>query len=208
MGEYKLTYFPFPGRAELARLLFHIGGISFEDERIPFEEFGRRKAAGEVRFNALPELHVNGVKYTQSIPIARYVVKQVGLYPSDDLAQLRVDELLDAFHDLVYRMGPSFKEQDPEKKKAMREELAAKDIPTLLRGLEEILALNTTGSCYAVGENITVADLYIMQSIDAIKSGNLDHIPTTIAGSYSHLMTVHEKAHAHPKVREYYAARS
>ena len=34
MPKYVLTYFNFRARAELARLLFAVGGVEFEDERV------------------------------------------------------------------------------------------------------------------------------------------------------------------------------
>ena len=41
MPRLKLTYFDFAGgRAEPARLAFHIGGIAFEDYRFPGTQFG------------------------------------------------------------------------------------------------------------------------------------------------------------------------
>ena len=39
----KLTYFPAPGRAFVARTCFGIGGIEYENETIPFEQFSKMK---------------------------------------------------------------------------------------------------------------------------------------------------------------------
>lgn len=39
MPSYKLSYFGIPGRGEIARFLFHYGGIKFEDHRFGFEEW-------------------------------------------------------------------------------------------------------------------------------------------------------------------------
>ena len=43
MPEYKLIYFNVPGRAELARLLFHYGGQEFEDCRFERSEWPQVK---------------------------------------------------------------------------------------------------------------------------------------------------------------------
>lgn len=39
MPSYKLIYFGIPGRAEIARFLFHYGGIKFEDFRFGFDQW-------------------------------------------------------------------------------------------------------------------------------------------------------------------------
>jgi hypothetical protein len=44
MSEFKLSYFDFRGRGEIARFLFVYGGIPFQDHRIKFEEWPPLKA--------------------------------------------------------------------------------------------------------------------------------------------------------------------
>ena len=53
MAAFKLTYFPFYGRAEAIRMLFVHAKADWIDEIIPVPEFAARKAAGDspmVRF--------------------------------------------------------------------------------------------------------------------------------------------------------------
>jgi glutathione S-transferase len=55
----KLTYFDFHGgRGEPARLALSIGGITFEDDRVPFSDWERRKP--DTPFGALPLLERDG----------------------------------------------------------------------------------------------------------------------------------------------------
>jgi len=45
MAKLKLTYFDFHGgRGEPARIALSIGGIEFEDDRVPLSDWQRRKA--------------------------------------------------------------------------------------------------------------------------------------------------------------------
>ena len=44
MPSYKLTYFNARARAELARIIFTVAGVEFEDERIEMEDWPARKA--------------------------------------------------------------------------------------------------------------------------------------------------------------------
>jgi hypothetical protein len=57
MADLKLTYFDFHGgRGEPARLALSIGGLPFEDDRVAFADWERRKEA--TPFGALPVLAV------------------------------------------------------------------------------------------------------------------------------------------------------
>ena len=43
MPTYKLTYFDFRARGELCRLIFHVAGVEYEDERIIRAEWSKWK---------------------------------------------------------------------------------------------------------------------------------------------------------------------
>ena len=65
MKKFKLTYFDFDGgRGEPARLALRIGGIEFEDCRIPVAEWPEVK--DNYRYHQLPELEVDGAVLNQS----------------------------------------------------------------------------------------------------------------------------------------------
>ena len=74
----KLTYFDFHGgRGEPARLALSIGGIAFEDDRVPFSDWERRKP--DTPFGTLPTLERDGQTVAQSNAINRYVGKLTDL---------------------------------------------------------------------------------------------------------------------------------
>ncbi|KAE9194025.1 hypothetical protein PF005_g17850 [Phytophthora fragariae] len=67
---------------------------------------------------------------TQTYAILRYAGRLGGLYPvSSPFAALKVDEVLHALCEMGEQMIPSFQEQDADKKKAMRVELATVILP-------------------------------------------------------------------------------
>ena len=71
MPKLKLTYFDFHGgRGEPARLALSMGGIPFEDDRVPPSDWQRRKP--DTPFGALPVLEVDGQTLAQSNAINRY----------------------------------------------------------------------------------------------------------------------------------------
>ena len=80
MLELKLRYFDFNGgRGEVARLAMAIGGVPFEDDRIPLATWPSVRE--QTPFHAVPVLEVDGEVITQSNVINRYVGRLANLYP-------------------------------------------------------------------------------------------------------------------------------
>lgn len=92
--------------------------MPYEDNRIKFPEWAEMKAS--TPYGSLPLLEVNGKVYAQSEAILRFVGKKAGLYPSDNLAALKVDEIMAATHDAITAVSASVREKDEKKKAAMR----------------------------------------------------------------------------------------
>jgi len=204
MSKPKLTYFPFGGRAETIRLALFIGGIDFEDERIPPPEFGARKAAGAFPLGAIPVLEVNGTVYCQSMAILRYAGKLTGLYPTDPLEALAVDQILDTTAEIGALISPSIREQDADKKLALRKELVenADKLPKFLAGLNK---LTGTGN-YVAGDKLTIADLALVSSWNFLASGRLDGVdPAWVAAAAPNVAKLATAAKALPKIAEFFA---
>jgi len=104
MVNYKITYFNLRGRAELARLVLHQAGVSFEDYRFGPGEWPTAKPSKfiilfnfihffkkfylliqmficiiDMPFGQVPVLEEDGKMLAQSITIARYLARQHGL---------------------------------------------------------------------------------------------------------------------------------
>ncbi|KAG9399183.1 hypothetical protein AC1031_012144 [Aphanomyces cochlioides] len=198
----KLTYFDMAGRAETARLALTIGGIPFQDDRIVREHWPALKQT--LPYKQVPVLTVNGQVFAQSHAINRYVGILAGLYPTNNpLDGLRVDEICDFSEDMLLAFVPSFVEQDPDKRRVMREELAANKMPDMLSCLEARLA-SSKGSW--VLDSISLADLSIYGTVSMLKSGHLDHIPTDLCDKYTKVTEIYEAVAKHPKVAAWNAA--
>ncbi|KAG7401930.1 hypothetical protein PHYBOEH_009510 [Phytophthora boehmeriae] len=199
----KLTYFPLGGRAEHARLAFYIGGVPFEDRRVSYETFGVMKDS--LPLGQLPVLEVDGQVLTQSNAILRYAGRLGGLYPSSaPLAALRVDEVLHALNELEEQMGPSLREKDADKKKAMREELAATTLPRYAKLIEARLAKLKELPIFQTGD-VYVHEVAVYTTVKSLRAGYIDHIPTTVLDGYKLLNETFEKIAEHPKVKEWYS---
>jgi glutathione S-transferase len=166
--------------------------VAFEDAHVPPEQFRQRRAAGEFPFGGLPVLDIETasgkVCSAQSNAILRFAGRLAGLYPVDDPIQaLKVDEALDMGEDINQSIGPSLHEPDPDKKMAMRKQLAEETLPEWAAYFERLLVTNgNTG--FIVGNSLTVADLKLYWIVDWLTSGILDGIPTSLFDNYAAVM--------------------
>ena len=200
----KLTYFDIDGaRGEAARIALSIGGIPFEDDRVTFQDWPRRKP--ETPFGALPVLDADGKILAQSNTINRYVGKLADLYPSDPWQAALCDEAMDAVEDIGTQIERTFDMPDDEKKRR-REALVSGPIALFLSRLAQRLAAN--GGRYFADNRLTVADLKVFLWVRHLRSGNLDHVPTDLIDRVAPELVAHfSRINEDPGVKAYYARR-
>jgi glutathione S-transferase len=204
MNSLKLVYFDIDGaRGEAARLAMVIGGVPFEDDRVKFADWERRKA--DTPFGALPVLERDGQSVAQSNGINRYVGKLAGLYPSDAWQAALCDEAMDAVEEIATRVWSTMFVPAAEKK-PQREGLVAGPLSDSLDRLQRRLVAQ--GGQYFADRRLTVADLKIFVWIRHLRSGQLDHIPVDLADRVAPLLVEHhDRVKAHPAVKAYYTER-
>ena len=205
MAKYKLTYFDFDGgRGEPIRIALHAAGIDFEDNRLSFPDFMEQREG--LRFNALPELEIDGEIITESNAIGRYVGKLAGLYPEDAMQALYCDEVVGVLEDMLHRVGPTFGLEGDELK-AAREKLVDGWLTVYVSGLGDLLARG--GGEYFADNRLTIADLKAFVHTNWLSSGQLDHVPTDLVQRLSPGLADHQARIANdPVVVAYYASRS
>ena len=194
----KLIYFPIGGRAAPLRNAFKLGKIEFEDVHVTFDEFKAAKAAGEYTFGAVPVLILDdGTQVTQSNAILNWIGRQAGLIPSDAKEALFVDEVVCSIEDSYNLIGPTIREQDEEKKMAMRKALVAEDgsLTKWLQGLSKLAERNGNNG-YFVGSTGTIADLKANAVLGWLVSGILDGFPKTILDNHPNLQKALEVSNA------------
>jgi glutathione S-transferase len=202
MAKLKLTYFDFHGgRGEPARLALAIGGIEFEDDRVPGPDWQRRK--GETPFGSMPVLTVDGQVVTQCNGINRYVGKLADLYPSDPWQAALCDEAMEAVEDISSKVSATLFLPEEEKKK-QRTALADGAITFFLTRLQQ--RLEAHGGQYFAGGRLTVGDLKVFLWVRNLKSGKLDYIPADLPDRVApKLVAHHDRVKNHPGVKAYYA---
>jgi len=105
--SYKVIYFDVHGKGEPTRMALAHAKVAFEDERLSFETFGPRKAAGEFPNGQLPVLVHDGKYYNESIAMLRFVGHKFGYYPFDNaLDAWFVDATVDYVNDFNGKLYP------------------------------------------------------------------------------------------------------
>lgn len=159
-SKYTLTYFNFRARAELARLIFAVAKVEYEDERIRPEAW-LDEYKPYTPFGQLPVLRVDGHEICQSHTIARYLAREFGLAGKTSLEQARTDMVVECIDDMMRTIMPAFREKNEAKKNAMRRTYAD-ELPVFMGMMEKLLISNNGGDEYFVGDEMTWADLAVM----------------------------------------------
>jgi len=203
MHKLKLHYFDFHGgRGEATRLAMSLGGIPFEDRRIPLSDWASTRSS--MPLHAVPVLEVDGEPITQSNSMNRFIGRLVDLYPENSLEALRCDEVMGIVEDALHKTVVTFFIEDEDEKRTAREKLAEGPLTLYLTRLQEILA--SRGDYFADGR-LTVADLKVFVWIRNLRSGTLDYIPVDLADRVAPALVDHmNRIAAHPGIVAYYEA--
>jgi len=204
----KLTYFGIPGRGEAIRLALAIGGVEFEDERVPFPAWGRRKPS--TPWGTLPVLELaDGSQLAQARSVLRFVGKHTGLYPADELVAQRVDELMDALEDLavlVTDVGRGLPKHEMEAHRRAASEQGGVVYDRLAQ-IDAFIGANGGTTGYAVGDQINIATILTFTSLGRLAGGVYYGIPQTICQTFNNIQTVRNTVANQPAVIAWYDAR-
>merc|ERR1712066_39981 len=152
--KVKLTYFKLRAKGEPARLLLAYGGIKYEDYRVSFEDQTEWKAMKpKTPYGSLPLLEWDGVCIAQSMAIARFLAKEVGLAGRNSIEAAQIDEIVDAVNDIFQAGLNAVFSNDP----AQMKKHEAETIPAGLANIEKILV--SRGGQFMVGNALSWADL-------------------------------------------------
>ena len=203
----KLTYFGIPGRGEAVRLALTIGGVEFEDERVPFQAWGKVKPT--TPWGTVPVLELaDGSQLAQARSILRFVGKATGLYPSEPLLAQRVDELMDALEDLDAAITSAGRGLPKEEQEAAR--LAAVSeggaVYSLLAKIDAFIKAHGSGG-YAVGAGMSIASILTFVTLGRVVGGVFFGVPPTVCDPFPNIQAVRRTVGSDPAVVAWYDAR-
>ena len=198
----KLTYFDINGgRGEAPRLAMLMGGIEFEDDRLPFPVFREKRKS--FPFYRVPTLEVDGKLLTQSNSILRFVGKRAGLYPEDPMQAALCDEVMESVEDCATAAVATFSIADEDEKKAAREALIEFPLSIYLKRLSNML--ESRGEFFA-DDRLTVADLKVFVWVSGLRRGVLDYVPNDVVETHGPQVAKHaDRIGAIEKIATYYA---
>ncbi|XP_043273025.1 glutathione S-transferase-like isoform X2 [Venturia canescens] len=163
MPQYKLTYFDVMGLGEPIRLLLSYGGHEFEDMRVAREAWPAMKKL--TPFGQLPLLQIDGETYGQTLPICRYLAKQLNLIGKTDVDALRIDAIANALHDMRKQVALFYREPDPLVSAKIKVETVGKIVPFFLDKFEELAKKN---GGYLHGGELSYADIFFVGIHDSV----------------------------------------
>jgi len=197
MPNYKLTYFDVRARAELARLLFALGGQKYEDVRIQREKWMEIKPT--TPFGQMPVLEVDGVKLCQSKTIGRFLANRFGVAGKNEIEKAQADMVVDCIADVAAPVGPMRFEQDATRKAEQRDKYGKETLPNHIKNLEKLLKENKGGDAYFVGDALTWADVAFLDLCGWVESNGF----TADLSAAPKLKALKAKVEAQPKIAEW-----
>ena len=159
------------------------------------------KDGTKIPFSQFPVLVINGEVIAQTGAIARICGKLSGLYPEDIVEAGKVDQVIDAATDINMLIRPSMRENDPIKKKEMREDLSKNDLPRYFSYLEDLLSNNK--SQWFVGNKMSIADIAIWRISGWLTSGIIDDIPKNLIDKFDNLKNLYSSVNNDKKIKEW-----
>lgn len=180
----------------MSRLALVIADIPFEDERFSIKEWPERKP--HTPYGSAPTIFVDRQQFAQSHAMLRYCGKLAGLYPADPLAALRVDEVIDVLNDVAAAVT-NVNLTDPDELRRSREKFVKEDVPRYFGGLEERIK-SFGGELWAVGDELSIADLAIHGILGYMKNRDIKYVERNVVDSYVCLNRIYDAIQRHPKV--------
>lgn len=197
-ANIKLTYFNGRWIAEVTRFLLKYGNIEFEDHRVQQKYWSKIKPT--ILFGTLPIYEEDGKVVSQSVAIARYVAKKVGLTGATDWENLEIDSIVDTINDLKIKIIGIYEEKDDKKKQKLKETHLTETIPFYLGKLDVIAEKN---GGFLVAGKLTWADFFFTTISDIFQV----LLKEDLVKNYPHLVEVRENVLDLPEIRSWIDSR-
>jgi glutathione S-transferase len=211
-----LRYFDVQGRAEPTRLTLAAAGVPFTDVRVKPADWPALKPS--TKMGQLPDLSIDGYgTFAQSGASLRYAGRVGGLYPSEPVDAIAVDEVLGLVDDVnntivlplyaaVYMPGAPKSAVD-KCAAAVGNEVSTAKLPKLLKIYETLLEQSGTG--FFVGGKPTIADVAVAAQVnmftDVLFEGHFLAKPPDLE-PYPKLTQLVKRVNALPGVKEWHDA--
>mmetsp|Transcript_40574 Transcript_40574/g.108270 ORF Transcript_40574/g.108270 Transcript_40574/m.108270 type:complete len:243 (+) Transcript_40574:95-823(+) len=172
MPTYRLTYFDARGVGEIARCLFVLAKMPYEDRRFPMSfgtpgdfstikrpEFDVAKAGGELdaSLGKVPMLEVGGKKIGQSKAIERFLARELGFVGASNVEAAQIEQLCETVIDFKAAYTKAKDVKDPEAKEKAVKKWFDEDLPANMTLAEASLPAGK--GPFLVGSKVSLADV-------------------------------------------------
>ncbi|XP_034965857.1 glutathione S-transferase [Zootoca vivipara] len=177
-GKPKLYYFNGRGRMESIRWLLAAAGVEFEEQLIETKEYLEKlKHDGDLLFQQVPMVEMDGMKMVQSRAILNYIAAKHNLYGKDVKQRAWIDMYCEGAMDLneMIMMLP-FKPADSKEKEFANiiEKATTRYFPVFEKVLKD------HGQNYLVGNQLSRADIQLLETVlmaEELKADILSKFP-------------------------------
>jgi len=153
-----LYYFDGRGRAEIIRMLLCAGNIKFtEVDLTERPEMLQLIEDGDLLFNAVPMLKIDGMKLVQTNAILNYLATKSGMNGKGAVEKTRIDMYFEGTRDMYMPLLTMLFAGNEDETKAKAEPRIDKFLPIYEQALEK------SRSSFLVGYNLTLADIGLME---------------------------------------------
>ena len=200
----RLTYFKGRGLAEQIRFMLADTGTQYEERTITTPLLQQLRQDGELFFQQLPLLEIDGLKLVQSGAIMRYLGRKHGMYGSSESEAYQCDMIADGLADLRKSFTSFDNYRLRKKDEAAYVAQVAALLPRYLRPLEEMLKTNNGGekTGFLLGEKITYTDVSLLEVLEHVK----ETFPDLLEKEYPYLSAFRERTLDRPGLKAHYAA--
>ncbi|XP_077343910.1 glutathione S-transferase 3-like [Lithobates pipiens] len=165
-----LHYFNGRGRAECIRWLLATAGVKFTEDFIDTkEQYDQLLKAGDLMFQQIPMLEIDGMKIISTKAIQNYIAGKYNLYGKDLKERALIDMYVDGNSDLMTLMlsMPFQKEEEKQKQRDLIKQRALnRYFPVFEKALEN--------KKYLVGDKLSFADVSLVETILAVEEVHPD----------------------------------
>jgi glutathione S-transferase len=201
MSTPTLTYFDFPGRAEIARLCFTLGGVDFKERLIPLAEWPNIKPT--MPFGQIPVLQIGDTVIAQSAGIDHYAARAGGFIPEDPVQELLSDQ---AYYfvsmDLHAKLLSPTMRVPADQAVEMRKDLAAGALKEGMAVLDKLVA--SRPGRFIAGDKLSIGDFAIFNFLGFIKSEFFKGVPASLLDNFDALKSYRNEVANEPGVKSYY----
>ncbi|XP_069830620.1 glutathione S-transferase 3-like isoform X1 [Dendropsophus ebraccatus] len=169
-----LHYFDGRGRAEAIRWMLGAADVEFDEKLYRTkEEYQKLVQSGDLLFQQMPMLDIDGKKMAQSRAILSYIAGKYNLYGSNLEERAWIDMYTEGLNDLNSLMLPYFFMSGSEKEKQeklIKERALNRYFPVYQKALE--------GKDFLVGNKFSWADVSLLDVILAMEEFQADILQT------------------------------